>query len=243
MKNRRNYYRILHIQPDAPAAIIKASYRTQMQKLRMHPDLGGDEWNASLLNEAYKVLSDPDTRSAYDREYFADQQKARKSTRQRAAPWASHASVQTYNSRFDSDPAACPFCKTPRPATSSYAGPGNCPGCSAPLEIAHTLRLADASKRTIERIDHREAVTIYLSPDGSGHQGMVRDLSPNGMQLQCRLLLRENQVIRISCTALSAAGRVTFCNRGMNGDLFIAGIEFLTLRFHSRFGTFLSIKA
>ena len=67
MKNRRNYYRILHIQPDAPADIIKASYRTQMQKLKMHPDLGGDEWDASILNEAYRVLSHPEKRAAYDR--------------------------------------------------------------------------------------------------------------------------------------------------------------------------------
>ena len=32
--NRRNYYRILHVQMDAPTEIIKASYRTCMQKLR-----------------------------------------------------------------------------------------------------------------------------------------------------------------------------------------------------------------
>ena len=75
MENRRNYYRILHIQPDAPVAIIKASYRTQMQKLRMHPDLGGDEWNASLLNEAYQVLSDPGRRRTYDKAYFGDRGK------------------------------------------------------------------------------------------------------------------------------------------------------------------------
>jgi hypothetical protein len=39
-QNRRNYYRILHVQPDAPMEVIRASYRTLMQKLRFHPDLG-----------------------------------------------------------------------------------------------------------------------------------------------------------------------------------------------------------
>ena len=58
MDNRRNYYRILHVQPDAPTEIIKSSYRTLMQKLRMHPDLGGDQWNATLINEAYQTLMD-----------------------------------------------------------------------------------------------------------------------------------------------------------------------------------------
>lgn len=66
MKNKRNYYRILHVQPDAPVELIKMSYRTIMQKLKKHPDLGGDEWDASVINEAYAVLSDKRLRAAYD---------------------------------------------------------------------------------------------------------------------------------------------------------------------------------
>ncbi len=66
--NRRNYYRILHVQMDAPTEIIKASYRTCMQKLRAHPDLGGDNWNAALINAALAVLSNPEKRQRYDRE-------------------------------------------------------------------------------------------------------------------------------------------------------------------------------
>jgi DnaJ-class molecular chaperone len=50
--NRRNYYRILHVQPDAPTEVIKSSYRTLMQRLKMHPDLGGDHSEAALINEA-----------------------------------------------------------------------------------------------------------------------------------------------------------------------------------------------
>ena len=37
MKNRRNYYRILHVQPEAPLEIIKASYRGLMTKLNVQP--------------------------------------------------------------------------------------------------------------------------------------------------------------------------------------------------------------
>lgn len=243
MENRRNYYRILHIQPDAPVAIIKASYRTQMQKLRMHPDLGGDEWNASLLNEAYQVLSDPGRRRAYDKAYFGDRGKIRKSAQPRTGNGPTPPPDNPFDSHFVADPSCCPFCKTPKPAASTYAGPGNCQGCSAPLEVANALRLANTSKRAIERICHSEAVTIHLTTEDNGQPGMVRDLSPNGMQLQCRLPLRENQVIRICCSALSATGRVTFCNRSMTGELFIAGVEFLTLRFHERSGTFITVSA
>ncbi|MFT4562970.1 MAG: DnaJ-class molecular chaperone [Gammaproteobacteria bacterium] len=70
-KNQRNYYRVLFVQPDAPMEIIQVSYRTIMQKLKAHPDLGGDTWNASVINEAYQILSDPMRRVKYDEELFA----------------------------------------------------------------------------------------------------------------------------------------------------------------------------
>ena len=72
VKNKRNYYRILHVQPDAPTAIIRASYRTLMQKLKQHPDLGGENWNASIINEAHNVLTDAEKRRAYDRILFGE---------------------------------------------------------------------------------------------------------------------------------------------------------------------------
>jgi len=37
-----------------------------MQKLKAHPDLGGEEWNATIINEAYRVLMDVGKREAYD---------------------------------------------------------------------------------------------------------------------------------------------------------------------------------
>jgi DnaJ-class molecular chaperone len=68
--NQRNLYRILYVQPDAPVEIIRASYRTVMQKLKAHPDLGGDEWNAAIINKAFAVLSDAQKRRAYDAALF-----------------------------------------------------------------------------------------------------------------------------------------------------------------------------
>jgi curved DNA-binding protein CbpA len=70
MENRRNYYRILQVQCDAPPEIIRASYRTIMRELKQHPDLGGDQWNACVINEAYETLSDNVKRAEYDRKYF-----------------------------------------------------------------------------------------------------------------------------------------------------------------------------
>ena len=72
MLNRRNFYRILQVQPDAPTAVIKNNYRILLQKLRMHPDLGGDQADASLVNQAWQTLRDPTRRHAYDKQLLQD---------------------------------------------------------------------------------------------------------------------------------------------------------------------------
>ena len=71
MDDRRNYYRVLHLQPDAPIGLVRVNYRTIMQKLNAHPDLGGENWSAAHINTAYQTLSDPGRREAYDRELLA----------------------------------------------------------------------------------------------------------------------------------------------------------------------------
>lgn len=63
----RTYYEILGIRPDVPQEIISAVYKTWMQALRVHPDLGGDEDFAKEVNEAYETLRDPHRREVYDR--------------------------------------------------------------------------------------------------------------------------------------------------------------------------------
>lgn len=68
MDNRRNFYRILRVQPDASFDVIQQSYRSLMQKLRLHPDLGGEERNARLINQAYATLRNPKRRAKYDAE-------------------------------------------------------------------------------------------------------------------------------------------------------------------------------
>lgn len=68
---RRNYYRVLNVQPDAPLEIIKSNYRTLLQKLRLHPDLGGKNWNASIINEAYNILRHSEKRAAYDKKLLS----------------------------------------------------------------------------------------------------------------------------------------------------------------------------
>lgn len=64
-----NYYEILEVSPNASAAVIRAAYKSLMQ--RCHPDKNPDDAalaeRASLVVQAYEVLSDAERRSAYDR--------------------------------------------------------------------------------------------------------------------------------------------------------------------------------
>ncbi|HEV2438664.1 MAG TPA: J domain-containing protein [bacterium] len=61
-----DYYEILQVHPHASAEMVRKAYRTLMGEMGGHPDLGGDEERAKLINEAYSVLGDPDIRRAYD---------------------------------------------------------------------------------------------------------------------------------------------------------------------------------
>jgi len=61
-----DYYEILQVHPRASAEMVKKAYRTLMGEMGGHPDLGGSEDRAKLINEAYSVLGDPDVRRAYD---------------------------------------------------------------------------------------------------------------------------------------------------------------------------------
>lgn len=80
MADQRDYYSILQVSPQADPAIIKAAYYTQLKVLKKHPDLGGSHEEATRLNEAYEVLSDPVRRREYDRKNLQGEKKANVST-------------------------------------------------------------------------------------------------------------------------------------------------------------------
>ena len=178
MRNRRNFYRVLQVQPDAPYEIIKASYRTLMQKLKAHPDLGGDEWNAAVINEAYAVLSDSQKRAKYD----AEQKELRqtvgadsRTTRGTSAPEpATKAAPQDPEPKdndpvdLDSpapppdlhtrDPHVCVFCRT-RNTTGDFQTPDEvCRDCGSPIRA---VEITETNKREREtrRIDHQGMIS------------------------------------------------------------------------------------
>ena len=68
----KDYYDILGITEDATIVQIKAAYRTQA--LKWHPDRNpGEDTSEKMkeINEAYSILSNPESRARYDKEYAA----------------------------------------------------------------------------------------------------------------------------------------------------------------------------
>ncbi|MRR12077.1 J domain-containing protein [bacterium] len=68
-----DHYRLLQVRRDASPEVISAAYRRLMKDA--HPDAGGDPERARRLNHAYEVLSDPDSRRAYDAALPAEAQQ------------------------------------------------------------------------------------------------------------------------------------------------------------------------
>lgn len=64
MQNDPSYYQLLDIDPSASAEEVKSAFRQQAR--RNHPDQGGNPTLFRMVNEAYRVLSDPSSRARYD---------------------------------------------------------------------------------------------------------------------------------------------------------------------------------
>lgn len=221
MRNRRNYYRILQVQPDAPAEVIRASYRALMRELKNHPDLGGSTSEATLLNEAYETLSDPARRAAYDEKMFLQFTRAvRSQTR---------------------EPNACPICKRP---LSKEPEPGDvCPGCKTPLRVQKPVEPRPAGKRSLERIKSSEEIVFYPVWPGDGRKGKMIDFSPKGVRFICTEDLSLQTVLKISSRLFEASGYVTNVSKEtMSGGkpYYAVGVCFMAVRFEEERGTFFS---
>jgi hypothetical protein len=226
MKNRRNYYRILQVQPDAPAEIIRASYRTLMRELKIHPDLGGSTWDAEVLNEAYETLSNPERRAAYDEELFL------KYTKQTGA-----------YSKHPITPVFCPICKRP---LSRKARPGElCLTCQTPLPSEESPSPEQVKPRSIGRIKKSEQIRYYSTWPGKAEQGRMIDFSPKGMRFICKEKLAPQTVLKISSALFEASGTVTNLSEEIdNGEkCYAVGICFIAVRFEESRGTFFSTSA
>jgi hypothetical protein len=235
MTSDSDYYRILLVSPDAPAAVIQASYRTLLQRLRARPDADAHLAQAALLTEAYEVLSNPDRRAAYDlaRDIAASPDD-----------YAATAVLDPDAERYAAH--RCLFCGTAHGIERALGRDDDCGTCGSPLFPAERHRLEYSGQRMLKRIPKRRDVDLLVSwPQSAPYAAQMRDLSLNGMQIAVGAPLQLNQIVKIDCETCYAVARVAHCKRertGTSAERWLIGVEFLTLRFRTARGSFVSAQ-
>lgn len=211
--NRRNYYRILHVQPEAPSPVITASYRTLMSKLRLHPDLGGDTAGAALINEAYAILSDPEKRRQYDllRRRAAPPARARPPA---AAAGAARASTAGAAHTADTRPGggACVFCGADTPA--AIEAKTRCSRCDSPLAAAPRQAQSKRElfgRRAVPRMSRTEAVTLVPGWKLPRRSASLRNMSMTGVSVITDVAIERESTIRLIGPLFDVLARVVSC--------------------------------
>ena len=234
MENRRHYYRILRVQPDAPHEVIKSSYRTLMTKLGLHPDLGGDHAEAILINEAYEVLTDPVRRAAYDRDLL---------TRLTMSDLSGVRSGDDEN-REDSPGIVkpCPFCRAPGAPNLRVEADTRCHQCASPLYPADRTEDDSGDQRSLPRVPRAGQIEVFTCWPQQAIPGYARDLSLAGIQFLFGRELNREQIIKIDGDYVHAIARVASCRRQVGGTepSYAVGAAFVTRRFLRAQGTFVS---
>ena len=240
MQNRRNYYRILQVQPGAPEEIIRTSYRTLMQRLKMHPDLGGDHWNAALINEAFATLNNATKRAAYD--LTLGQVLDRQRRLLEAAEPRPKLLASGEPGGGPAEKHSCPFCGTLHSARDAARRDAVCVYCDSALFPASKLTNWDVSRRVLIRTRRVLPISFFLYwPQQLPFTGTTEDLSISGVCFTTDLELVPGERPRIDCEFCSAVGTVRHCRRsGDAPDVWHVGVEFITVLIKQTHGTFLS---
>lgn len=226
MDNRRNYYRILQVQPDAHFEIIHTSYLTLLHKLKQHPDLGGDHWNATILNEAYETLKDEEKRAEYDKELFRHYTKNFSSKEK--------VKKQPVTTVF------CPFCK--RSLARTDHSDKNCTCLNYPLQTENQDSKREHSRRSLIRTQKHEKLHFITSTSKEICEAQMVDLSPEGTRFLCKKALNLNEIIKIDCSLFRAIAEINDSQKKIkSGKVFYSvGAHFQSVSFTHQEGTFFS---
>ena len=233
--NRRNYYRLLHVQSDAPHEVIKAAYRALISG--HHPDHGGDNEDAALLNEAYHVLCDPVQRGEYD--------AMRAARSGRVAGKGSAAGP----GRIPPDESAarvamtshCSLCHLVLPA--SVQPSSRCTRCHAPLAPALHMTVGPKGfeRRSVPRVNKSDWALLYLHWPAEVVDVRMRDLSMDGISVYSGTEVSVPHVIRVVGASFEVVADLVSCRRV--AKVYTLHGRLLTAMFNDQSGGFASPEA
>lgn len=225
---RRNLYRILHVQPEAPTEIIRASYRTLMSALKAHPDLGGDTETAARINHAWSVLGDAEQRRAYDLQLGAAARRSHRGSRDagsatQATPPAPPRTAAAATAGAPPTGAAarawpgasaasrCAFCRHDlgaRAATEPVCG-----HCGSPLQTPPPAggRSEIFGRRHSPRFASKQTAWVRLAQAGAQWSMTVNDVSLRGCGLRSPVPFAAGNVLRVQAESFDGVAEVVSC--------------------------------
>ena len=245
LSSQVDYYELLHVRPDAPAALIKACYRTLMQKLKLHPDLGGDVAIARQINEAYAVLSDPESRARYDavrlsRGTESAVQSTTQATRSSHRPTANRV---MWDARANLNQQKCLFCSFSHPYSSEPPANALCKCCGCPLAPVSEREALDRERRALNRLEIERHISYRTLSTESMTPALTSDLSLTGLKFESTADLIIDQLVQISspfCQALARIAHASEIGGVVSPSTRRYGVEYLTLYFPTTSGALLS---
>lgn len=234
--NRRNYYRVLHVQPDAPVEIIIASYRVL---------LGYPYQNKDLLEEAYTVLANPATRVRYDalldgglrtsQEKLIPAKGAESSSKTGVVDHA----VCATEADFTAGISYCIFCHTPYTKQLSPYQNDACLECASPLPASVDEQF-EQTRRTNIRIGAQGELKFYLFWPDTPFEGILKDISPRGVRFMTDAPIEPYDIIKIDAPNFRAVAEVA--HRQFEESYTSIGVRFLTFKFEQERGNFLTVS-
>ena len=233
--NRRNHYRVLHVQPDAPPEVIKASWRTLLSQLRQHPDLGGSHAQAVRVNEAWAVLGDAARRAAYD--LALGPAAGVLQGRAGAAPARDAAATTETGHRSHCLLCHQPYGGLPRPDS-------RCAHCHSPLASlsgpggqGHEL----LGRRGAVRRDQGHVALVHVGWPSPALPVRWRDLSLTGLSFYAPQALPTGQRLRLIDSAIEGVVEVVGCRP--QGRVFTVHARLMTALLLQAVGVFVSAQA
>jgi curved DNA-binding protein CbpA len=197
-----------------------------MRDLKNHPDLGGDNWNASILNEAYEVLSDSTKRAEYDKIFFKSY------TENNSLRTTSFKETDTSNvSRIHRKPMA----------GSSNAGDDSI-NCGSLVSSKSGQSDHSNHRRSVIRMKSNGKIRYRLSSSFLGQDAELLDLSPRGVRFLCTEKLKEESTLKLESQLFDAKAEVLFAKQDVVGGQihYVVGASFLNVSFHNKRGSFYS---
>ncbi len=259
--NRRNFYRLLGVHPEADPVIIRERYTAMRAESQVPRD---------LLDTAYSILNHPAKRRQYDRllkrydhSTAIQQMKPAKPEPEEKAPPDLHGSPgymdipgsdpadllppdtqkpvphNAYPTAFLKDkPISCPFCNEQHHFREPEKPAGRiCERCKSPLFFAEDVR-EPGGGRICDRVRKSEIIWFYVYWPGERLPGRLFDISPTGMRLESEYGLHQGQIVKIDGISFKAVGEVVHSQTKKN-EITSSGIRFLSVDFFTARGNFL----